>query len=150
MQHFTGVGVRVGRGEERNDASKALWSHVSVETGVVAKRSSLWLLSRVGEGWWDQGTVLAPVDGNRQTKGEEAHECSSPMPTGRWEHGNGVCKASTFFLGEIAFALFSHSAWALGRIFYFQGLLEAPSKGLSCGHEGVGCSPTGAQWANKR
>lgn len=41
MQHFTGVGVRVERGEERNDASKAPRSHVSAEMGVVAKRSSL-------------------------------------------------------------------------------------------------------------
>lgn len=62
MQHFTGVGVRGWRAKERNDASKASRSHV--ETGVVARRSHLCPVSCVGEGWWDQGSVLGPVDGN--------------------------------------------------------------------------------------
>lgn len=60
---------------------KAPQSHVSVEIGVVAKRSSLWLVSLVGEGWWGQGTVLGPVDGGRRTDrlmGEK--HTSAPLP----------------------------------------------------------------------
>lgn len=81
MQHFTGVGVRVERGGERNDASKAPRSHVSVEMGVIAKRSSLWVVSHVGGGWWDQGTVLGPVDGNGgagRLRGKK--HTSAPLP----------------------------------------------------------------------
>lgn len=39
MQHVTHVGVKVGRGEEGNDVSKAPQIHVSVKMGVVANSS---------------------------------------------------------------------------------------------------------------
>lgn len=37
-----------------------------------------------------------------------------------------------------------------GEVLTFRGLLQALSKGLSFGREGAGCSPTSAQWTNKR
>lgn len=151
MLHFTRVGVRVGRGEEGNNASKASQSQVSVEMGVVASKSSLWLVSLMESAWWGSGTVLGPVDRNgeavrgRSTLVLLSHAC---VEVRTW---SGVGKASsTFFLSEISFAICSYLGWALQRSFDLQGLVQALNRGLALGYGNIGCSPTGFQWARKR
>lgn len=60
MQHFTPVGVRVGRGERKwcvRSTTKSSFGR-DVTDGVVTNRSNLWLACLVGWGWWGRGLCL--------------------------------------------------------------------------------------------
>lgn len=120
-QRFTGVGVSVERGAENNGAWKAPGSHVSVS--VAAKRS----VSDCSPGWEEGGGAEGPclvlwVGTGGRPRREKHTSASLPYPRRGENTETEFAKLVLFFLSKTSFALLSHSGWALGRSFDFQGL----------------------------